>query len=35
LVEYLNPYPLFRFLVTVLRPVPSASLICSNSSYDL
>jgi hypothetical protein len=32
---YLNPNPLFRFLVTVLGPVPSASLIYSNSTYDL
>ena len=35
LVEYLNPDPLFCFLVTVVVIVPSASLICSNSYYDL
>jgi hypothetical protein len=27
--ENLNPDPLFRFLVTVVGIVPSASLICS------
>jgi hypothetical protein len=31
LVEYFNPDPLFRFLVTVVGIVPSASLICFNS----
>jgi hypothetical protein len=31
LVQYLNPDPLFRFLVTVVGIVPSASLICSIS----
>jgi hypothetical protein len=31
LVEYLNPDPLFRFLVTVVGIVPSTSLICSIS----
>jgi hypothetical protein len=35
LVEYLNLDLLFRFPVTVVMDVPSASLICSNSQYDL
>jgi hypothetical protein len=35
LVEYLNLDLLFRFPITVVGNVPSASLICSNFQYDL